>query len=179
MRVKKCTPSLLSQCCWSINMHTADKEKPLPHKLCRFTSSLHALLVQHFLVNFFNIMVWYGPTSETAWMQRKQKNWLKYTDFTDLKKITIKIYSNCSNWSLFFKSFNFCCCSLCFIKKCTVNCTSVLHILLLIYSSFFKGKEEWDFWWVLLVCIKWAFLKHPCVFCLGPIASTLKIIMDL
>jgi len=27
-------------------------------------------------------MVWYGPTSETARMQRRQKNWLKYIDFT-------------------------------------------------------------------------------------------------
>jgi len=40
-------------------MHTADREKALPHKLCRFTSrlcSLRALLVQHlFIVNFFNM----------------------------------------------------------------------------------------------------------------------------
>jgi len=40
-------------------------------------------------------MVWYGPTSETVWMQRRQKNWLKYTDFsfTELKKITSRFYS--------------------------------------------------------------------------------------
>jgi len=33
-------------------------------------------------------MVLYGPTSETAWMQRRQRNWLKYSDFAELKKIT-------------------------------------------------------------------------------------------
>jgi len=52
----------------------AHREKPLPHKLCRFTSSLHALLVQHLYSEFFQYMIWHGPTSETAWMQRKQTN---------------------------------------------------------------------------------------------------------
>jgi len=33
-------------------------------------------------------MVWRGPTSETVWMLRRKKNWLKYNDFTELKKIT-------------------------------------------------------------------------------------------
>jgi len=45
-------------------------------------------MVQHLYSVFFQYMVWYGPTSETAWIQRRQKNWLKYTDFTELKKIT-------------------------------------------------------------------------------------------
>jgi len=67
---------------------------------------------------FFQYMVWYGPTSETAWMQRRQKNWLKYIDFTELKKITSRIYSGCSNYtSRFFKSFKYRCCSFCFIKR--------------------------------------------------------------
>jgi len=35
---------------------------------------VHALLVQHLYSVFFQYMVWYGPTSETAWIQRKQKN---------------------------------------------------------------------------------------------------------
>jgi len=39
---------------------------------------------------FFQHIVWYGPTSETAWMQRRQKNLLKYTDFIELKKIIRK-----------------------------------------------------------------------------------------
>jgi len=30
---------------------------------------------------FFQHMVWYGPTSETAWMQRRQKNRLKYSPY--------------------------------------------------------------------------------------------------
>jgi len=47
-------------------MHTADREKPL--------------LVQHLYSEFFQHMIWYSPTSERVWMQRRQKNWLKYTD---------------------------------------------------------------------------------------------------
>jgi len=79
-RVKKCIPSLFSQSVvgrftpkWQCTRQT----KPLPHKLCRLTSSLcglHALLVQHLYSEFFQHMVWYGPTSETVWMQRRQKN---------------------------------------------------------------------------------------------------------
>jgi len=61
-----------------------------------------------------------------------QKNWLKYTDFTELKKITSRIYSNCSNdSSLFFMSFKFRYCSFCLIKKITINCTSVQLIFYL------------------------------------------------
>jgi len=42
-----------------------------------------ALLVQHLCRPsvFFQHMVWHGPTSETAWMQRRKKNWLKKNDF--------------------------------------------------------------------------------------------------
>ena len=64
---------------------------------------VHALLVQHhesiiFLIFFSYIIIfstygifniWDVPTSETDWMQRRQKKfWLKYTDFAELKKIT-------------------------------------------------------------------------------------------
>jgi len=31
-----------------------------------------------------------------------------------------------------------------------------------LHSTFFEGKEGWDLWWVLLVCIKWAFQKNGC-----------------
>jgi len=90
--------------CWSIHpkvvidlasMHTADREKPLPRKLCRFTSSLrsvHALLLQHLFSEFFQLMVLHGPASETVRIQRRQKSWLKSTDFTKLKKVTSRIY---------------------------------------------------------------------------------------
>jgi len=38
---------------------TANREKPLPHKLCSFTPSyLNALIVQHLYSVFFN--VWFG-----------------------------------------------------------------------------------------------------------------------
>ena len=61
-------------------------------------------------------------------MQRRQENWLKYNDFAELKKITIRIYSNCFNYFLIFESFKFGCCPFCMIKKTTVDCTSVLSI---------------------------------------------------
>jgi len=51
-------------------------------------------------------MVWYGATSETVRMQRRQKSWLKYTNLTELKKITSRIYSNCSNYSSLFSSLS-------------------------------------------------------------------------
>jgi len=43
-------------------------------------------------------------------MHRREEDWLKYTDFTELKKITGIIYSSCSNYSFFFKSFEIHCC---------------------------------------------------------------------
>jgi len=49
-------------------------------------------------------MVLYGPTLETVRMQRRQKSWLKSTDFTELKKIASRIYSNCPIVLLFFSS---------------------------------------------------------------------------
>jgi len=51
LRVKQCTSSLISQCvvgkftpkCQGLaSMHTANREKPLPHKLCSFMSSSRA-----------------------------------------------------------------------------------------------------------------------------------------
>jgi len=36
-------------------------------------------------------MIWYDPKSGKVLMQRGQKNWLKYTDCAELKKITIRI----------------------------------------------------------------------------------------
>jgi len=77
-------------------------------------------------------MVWYGPTSETVLMQIRQKNLLKYTDFTELKRITSRIYSNCSNYSsLVSIHSNIVAVRFVSLKKFAVNCTSVLPILLL------------------------------------------------
>jgi len=90
-------------------------------------------------------MVWYGPTSETVWMQKRLKNWLKYTDFAELKKITNRIYSNCSNYySLFSQVLQI---SLLFIlfdlKK---NLQLLVKVCCLFYfflhSIFFKGKVK-------------------------------------
>jgi len=108
---------VLTKCCWSVHSKVvrlgkhahSKREKPLPHNLCSFLSCLGACPARSASIEFvfFQHMVWHGPTSETVWMQRRQNNWLKYTDFTELKKITIRVYSNCSNYSLFSSPSNF------------------------------------------------------------------------
>jgi len=87
-------------------------------------------------------MIWYGPTSETAWMQRRKKNWLKYADFTELKKTTSRIYSNCSNYaSLFSSPSNFVAVRFLSLKKFAVHCTSMLLILLFTSQYIFQKKS--------------------------------------
>ena len=140
-------------------MRTANREKPLPHKPCSFTSSLcrRPAIVQHLYNVILQYMVWYFPTSETAWMQRRQKNWLKYTNFTELKKITSRIYSNCSNYScLFFKSFQFICYSLCFIKKIVLNGEVCCLFYFLLHSTFFKGRVKSGILVGFIVFFRWA-----------------------
>ena len=92
------------------------------------------------MVYIFNI--WFGPTSVTAWMQRRQKNWFKYTDFTELKKITSRIDSNTSNFSSFFfqtiKFFAACFVSLKNNLQLTAQACCLFYLLL--HCTFFKGK---------------------------------------
>jgi len=80
-------------------------------------------------------MIWYGSTSETVRMQIRQKNWLKFTNFTELKKITSGIYSNCLNHSsLFFR----------FVPP-TSYCTSVLlsaYFTFYFIADFQKKSKE-------------------------------------
>ena len=118
---------VFAKCCWSNyskvirlgkNAHSNQRKdshtKSAVSSLCACPASSASI----YSSVFFLYMVWHGPTSETASVHRRQKNWLKYTDFTELKTITGRIHSNCSNYSyLFFKSFKFRCCSFCFIKK--------------------------------------------------------------
>ena len=162
-------------------MHAANREKPLPHKLCSFTSSLctcPASSASTVYSVFFRHMVWYGPTSETAWMLRRQKKWLKYTEFIELKKITSRIYSNCSNYcSPFFKSFKFPCCSFYFIQKIlqlTVQCAAYFTFYFIVH--FQRKSYEWDFGG--FYCFKVGLSKRV-IFRLGPITSTLNIIMTV
>ena len=69
---------------------------------------------------------------QTVWMQRRQKNWLKYTDLTELTKITSRICQNFSNYSSLFSSpSSFVAVRFVSLKKCPVKCTSLLLILLL------------------------------------------------
>jgi len=87
----------------------------------------------------------------------KAEKGLKYTEFTELKKITSRIDSNCSNYcSLFFKSFKFRCSSFYFIQKnlqLTVQVCCLFYFLL--HNAFSKEKLRVGFWWVYW--FKWAF----------------------
>ena len=124
---------------------TSGSNMEAPHKLCSFTSSLctcPASSASTVYRVFFRHIVWYGPSSETARMQRKQKKWLNNTEFAELNKINGRIYSNCSNCgSLFLKSLKFCCCSFYFIQKklqLTVQVCCLFYFLL--HSTLAKEK---------------------------------------
>ena len=70
---KKCTPSLFSPSVvghftpkWYdlASMHTANRGKPFPHKLCSFMSSLCACSTSSASIEcLFQQMIWYGPKS--------------------------------------------------------------------------------------------------------------------
>jgi len=94
-------------------------------------------------------------------MQRRQKNWLKYTDCAELKKITIRIYSNCSIYSsIFFKSFKFHCCLFCLVKQILqltipVSC----FIIFVLITRFFEGKLKTIFLVGFIVFFQVGFFK--------------------
>jgi len=84
------------------SMRTANGEKPFPHNRCSFTSSLCACPASSiYRVYFFNI--WFGMVQHQKEFGCREENWLKYTDFTELKNITITVYSNWSNYSSLFQ----------------------------------------------------------------------------
>jgi len=113
-------------------------------------------------------MVWHSPKSETASMQRRQKNWLKYTDFTELKKVTSRIHSNCSNYSfVFFTFFKFRCCSFCFIKTLQLTVQVCCLFFFLHQSTFFKGKVRAGFLVGFTAFLKWALKITSDFFWLG------------
>jgi len=152
-------------------MRTANREKPLPHKLCSSRQVyVHALLVQHLYRPsvFFQHMVWYGPTSETAWMHRRQKNWLKYTDCTELKIVSSRIYSNCSIYSSLFSSPSNLLLFVLFDQRkilwLAVQVCCLFYFLL--HSTFFNGKVKSVFLVAFICFFKWAFINKR-VFFLG------------
>jgi len=85
------------------------------------------------MVNFFNI--WFGRVQnqkEFGCMQRRQENWLKYNDFTELKKIASGITQTVRIILLFLSSPSHSVpVRFVSLKNVTLNCTSVLLILLL------------------------------------------------
>jgi len=114
VRVKKCTPSFFSKVLLVNSLQSGkawqecaqQTEKSHYHTASAVSRQVyvHALLFQHLYSVFFQYMVWYVPTSELVWMQRRQKNRLKSAGFTELKKITSRSYSKCSNYSSLFSS---------------------------------------------------------------------------
>jgi len=74
---------VFAKCCWSIQSKVVKTwqacaqrtEKPLPYKLCSYTSSLCTCPASSRQVYAHALhIVWCGPTSETVCMQRRQKN---------------------------------------------------------------------------------------------------------
>ena len=133
---------------------------------------IHVLLVQHPYGVFFQYMVWCGPTSVTAWMQRKQKNWLKCTDFTELKKITSRINSNTSNFSsLFFKSIKLVAVRFVWLKNnLQLNVPVCCLFYFLLHTKFFKGKvKSGNFGGFYCFSLRGLVKKRGNFLCLGPI----------
>jgi len=178
-----CPIFVFANCCWSIHSKVVRLGKNAHNKQRKATPTetavsrqvyVHALIVQHLYSVFFQSMVWYGPSSETAWTQRRQKNWSKYTDFTKLKNITIKIYLN-KSWSNFVTARFV---SLKNNLQLTVQVRCLFHFLL--HSIVFKGKVKNGIFsgfycWFLSGLSK----TTGDLFWLGSITSTLKITMDV
>jgi len=93
-------------------------------------------------------------------MYIRQKNWLKYTDCAELRKIAI---TNCLFF--FFQTLQI---SLLFVLfdwkklKLTVQVSCLFYFSLL--RSFFKEKIEWIFLIGFIVFFKWDFSKKTGVF---------------
>jgi len=141
---------VFAKCCWSIhskvirlgkNAHSKQREAT-PTQTLQFHVKfmyVHALLVQHLYGAFLQHLIRYGPTSETALCREGRKFDKKYTDFTELKKITSRYYSNCSIYSsLFLKSLKCRCCLFCFIKNVQLTVQVCCLFYFLLHSTFFK-----------------------------------------
>jgi len=158
-----------AMCFWSIHSklvrlgkHANSKQKSQSHTTSAVSRQVyvHALLVQHLLSAFFKYLVRYGPTSEAVWILIRQKNWLKYNAFTELNKITSKIYSSCSNYSyLFWSPSKFVAVRFVWLKKIysyLYQCAAHSTFYSIVDFSKEKGKNGF-----LVVFFKWAFSKKP------------------
>jgi len=68
---------------------------------------------------------------------------LNYTDFTAVKKITSRIYSNCSNYPSFFSSpSNFVAVRLFHQRNVQRTVQVCCLFCILLHSTFFKGKVK-------------------------------------
>ena len=149
-------------------MRTANRKKPLPHNLCSFTSSLCTCpAISASIQCIFSIYGLVCSNIRISLDAEKAEKSVKICRFyraeEDNQQKLLKMFEL---FLSFFKSIKFRCYSFCFIKKqFTVKCTSVLLILLLSISTFFKGKVEWDFGgFYFLFLNKWAFKKRVIYF---------------
>ena len=161
--IKRCTQSLSSQSVvgkftpsWYglTSMRTSNREKPLAHKLCNFTSSLCTCPASS--VSIVHIFSAY----HLVWSNIRNSLYAK----TAQKLIKIYRFSRAeenNQWNLlklfelfltFFQVLeNFVADRFVSLKKITVNCTSELLVLIFISWYIFQRKrKEWDIWWVLL-----------------------------
>ena len=58
---------------WQAHAQQTEKSHTYANSAVSRHVYVHALLVQHLYSVFFQHFVWYGPASETALMQRRQK----------------------------------------------------------------------------------------------------------
>ena len=131
---------IFAKCCWSIhstvvrlgkNAHSKQRKATPKQTAASRQVYVHGLLVEHYIVYFFKI--WFGVVHHQKQLEYREsrKIDLNISIYTKLKKITSRIYSNFPNYSsLFFKSLKFRCCSFYFKKQFTLDCASVLLILL-------------------------------------------------
>jgi len=95
----------------------------------------------------------------------------KPVEFTQTVRIVLLFFSSPSHFvAVLFFSF----------KKCMVNCTSVLLVLFFISKYIFQRKSKSGiFDWFYCLFSNGLFKTKLVIFWLGPITSTLKIIMDV
>jgi len=86
-------------------------------------------------------MVWYGPTSETAWMQ---KNWLKYTDLQSWTRQPGELTQTVGIFLLFFSNpSNFFAVRFVSLKKLQYKCAAYFTFNFVVHFS--KEKKRVGF----------------------------------
>ena len=162
-------------------MRTTNRNNPLPHNLCSFTSSLCACLASSVSIEcIFSTyrLVWSNISNSLD--ADKPEKLIKIYQFYRAEEDNHLNLLKLFQFFFFSSPSKFVAVRFVSLKKCTSNCTSVLLILLFTSWYIFQRKSKaWNFWWVLLIFLSGLLKKNGWFFCLGPITSTLKIVMDV